>query len=57
MAALAIPIVVLGSLYILSEQEEKKAVTYNTIREEINKKDAPRRYIFIQNQSNYSNGK
>ncbi len=39
MAALAIPIVVLGSLFILSEQEKKKANFQEEIQEEVQKEE------------------
>jgi hypothetical protein len=39
MAALAIPIVILGSIYILSEQEKKAAVKNSASQEKIQKRE------------------
>ena len=50
MAALAIPIVVLGSIYILSEQE-KKASSKNSVNKQINQK----REFFTNNDLNIDN--
>jgi hypothetical protein len=50
MAALAIPIVVLGSIYILSEQEKKEASKNSLAQEKIQKRE-----FFTENKLNVNN--
>ena len=52
MAALAIPIVVLGSIYILSEQEKKEASKNSLAQEKIQKRE-----FFTENDLNVDNQK